>query len=193
MRLSPEHTTLALNEGHVSNMLEAVAAVRSSLKAMESLVQQASRLSLWTPQTSPVVGVRAKRSGARTSDAESQFGIVSGNASDTSGAIKSEDDFASIGYVYEHSDLESHPFTPSPNGPPGCSRIDATSAGGQCQVERPGTQTLAGLNAEAVAEKTKANSRRKQRKKPTTSNGGSRHRVPRACKMMKEAYFKGME
>ena len=53
------------------------------------------------------------------------------------------------------------------------------------QVDSPGQQTLAGLKAEAVAEKTKSGCRKKQRKKPTQASGESRHRVPRACKVMK--------
>ena len=34
---------------------------------------------------------------------------------------------------------------------------------------------------------------KKQRKAPARSGGGNRHHVTRACKVMKEAYFKGME
>ena len=87
---------------------------------------------------------------------------------------------------------KSQPFIPPPVGPPGCSRVDPRSAEIEFQVDSPGAQTLAVLKAEAVAEKT-SNSRKRRRKKTTTSNTISRHRVPRACKIMKEAYFKGME
>ena len=116
--------------------------------------------------------------------------MTSGDASDTSGALRSSDDFESIGYAYEHSDLESQPFASPPIVPPGCSRVDPGSAEVEFQVDGPGAQTLAVLKAEAAAEKSKASS---SRKKTTSNSSVNRHRVPRACKIMKEAYFKGME
>ena len=189
------HSTLALNEGQVCQVLKVVAdeAVKSSLKAMENLIQQASRLSLGTPGNTPCEIPKAKRPLDQSSSLGSQSGFLTGNESDTSGVLRSGDDFASIGYVYEHSDLESHPFTPPPVGPPGCSRVDPMSHEAIKQVDSPGAQTLAGLKAEAIAEKSKSGSRKKQRKTTARKTGGSGHRVPRGCKIMKEAYFKGME
>ena len=60
IELPPGHSTIALNEGQVSHILKVVAneAVRGSLKAMESLIQQTSRLNLGTHPTRPVSGPR---------------------------------------------------------------------------------------------------------------------------------------
>ena len=195
VELPAGHSTLALNEGQVCHVLKVVAdeAVKSSLKVMENLIQQASRLNLGTPHLNSGVNTKPRKSVDRVSGGESQSGFLSDHGSDTSGAIKSTDDFASIGYSYEHSDLESHPFTPPPAGPPGCSRADLGSFDATNKLESPGAQTLAGLKAEAVAEKTKTVRQKKSRKTPTRNSGPSRHRVPRGCKIMKEAYFKGME
>ena len=195
VRLPPGHSTLALNEGQVSHMLKVLAdeAVKSSLKAMENLVHQASRLNLGQ-QTSTAFGMpMSRRPSSRGSDIGSQSGFSSGHASDTSGAIKSNDDLGSIGYVYEHSDLESQRITLPPAGPSGSRHADLASPKVSTRVDSPGAQTLAGLKAEAVSEKVRSSCRKKQRKAPARSGGGNRHHVTRACKVMKEAYLKGME
>ena len=192
-RLSPGRSTLALNKGQVSHMLKVVAdeAVRSSLKEMESLMKQASRLNLGTHHTSQMTGSRKVRWPFRASDAGFQSGFTTGNASDASGALRSDEDFASLGYVFEHSDLESQPYTHPPIGLAGSSRANLRSPADQFQVDSPGTQTIAALKDEAIAEKTKLKSQRKPRKGSSRVNGRSNHRVPRGCKIMKEAYFKG--
>ena len=195
VHLPPGHSTLALNEGQVSHMLKVLAdeAVKSSLKAMENLVHQASRLNLGQQQSSAFVMPMSKRPSSRCSDIGTQSGCSSGHASDTSGAIKSNDDLGSIGFVYEHSDLESQRITPHPAGPSGNRHVDLVSKETTTRVESPGAQTLAGLKAETVAEKAKSSCRKKQRKAPARSGRGNGHHVPRACKVMKEAYFKVME
>ena len=195
VELPAGHSTLALNEGQVCHVLKVVAdeAVKSLLKAMENLIQQASRLNLGTPHLNSGVNTKPRKSRDQVSGGESQSGFLSDHGSDTSGAIKSTDDFASIGYSYEHSDLESHPFTPPPAGPPGCSRADLGSFEVPNQLDSHGAQTLAELKAEAMAEKTKTVRQKKPRKTPSRNSGPSRHRVPRGCKILKEAYFKGME
>ena len=121
-------------------MLKDVAdeAVICSLKAMESLIQQASRLNLGTFHTPPRAGSKIARSPFRASDSGSQSGFTSGNASATSGALRSDEEFASLGYVYEHSDFESQPFTQPPIGPAVCSRADLRSSGDQFQKDSPG-------------------------------------------------------
>ena len=188
--LSPGHPVLVFSEGQVSNVLKVVAdeAVRSSIKSMDNLIHQVSRLNL-----GPSRQVPGGRATPRGSLAGSQSEYASGAASDTSGALRSDDEFASIGYSYEHSDPESHPFTPPHTGPTGCSQADPKSKDSLPQIDSPGTQTLACLKAEAVAEKTKAKSRKKPRKAPAMGGESSRHRVPRSCKIMKESYFKGMK
>ena len=175
MTLPAGHSTLALDEGQISQVLKVVAdeAVRSSIKIMESLIQQASRLSLGTPHTTSGVDPKVRRPVDQASSIGSQSGFLTGNESDTSGALRSGDDFASIGYAYEHSDFESHPFTPPPDGPPSCSRVDLTSHEAPKQMDSPGAQTLAGLKPEAIAEKTKTGSRKKQRKTTMRTTGGS--------------------
>ena len=79
-----------------------------------SLIQQASRLNLGTSHLNSGVGTKSRKPEDQMSCVGAQSGFLSDHGGDTSGAIKSTDDFASIGYSYEHSDLESHPFTPPP-------------------------------------------------------------------------------
>ena len=195
VRLSPGHAKIALNESQVSSLLMAVAdeAVKSSPKALEGLIQQAKRLSLGTQHSSTGIPPKTERSVTRVSDDVSQTGASSGHASDTSGTLRSDDEFASIGYVYEHSDAENQRFTLPPTGPSGSRPIDLESSKVPTQLDSPGQRTLAGLKAKAVAEKAKSSCRKKQRKKPTQASGESRHRVPRVSKVIKEADFKGME
>ena len=195
VHLPAGHQTLALNEGQVCGILKAVPdeAVKASLKTMESLIQRTSRLSLGASYPTPDSVTKARRPGNRASSVGSRSGLLSGHGSDTSGALRSDDNFSSLGYSYEHSDLESQPFTPPPIGPPGCSRTDLGSQEGTNQLESPGAQTLAGLKAEAIAERTKPAKSKKARKTPAQKVGTSKHQVPRGCKIMKEAYFKGME
>ena len=109
--LSPGHPVLVFSEGQVSNVLKVVAdeAVRSSIKSMENLIHEVSRLNLGPSRQIP-----SGRATPRASLAGSQSEYASGVVSDTSGALRSDDKFASIGYSYEHSDPESHPFTPPP-------------------------------------------------------------------------------
>ena len=126
---------------------------------MESLIQQASRLNLGTFHTPPA-GSKNARSPFRASDTGSQSGITSGNASDLSGALRSDEEFASLGYMDEHSDHESQPFAKPPLRPAGCSRADLRSSEDEFQVNSPGAQTLAALKDEAIAEKTKPKSQK---------------------------------
>ena len=195
IELPPGHSTIAWNEGQVSHILKVVAdeAVRGSLRAMESLIQQTSRLNLGTRSPLPISGPRNNRTASVASDMGSQSGFTSGNASDTSGALRTDEEVTSLGYVYEHSDFDSQPVIQPPIGPPGCSRTDLTSPIGQIQMDSPGAQTLAALKDEALAEKTKPKTRKKTQKGTSRNSGRSNHRVPRGCKIMKEAYFKGME
>ena len=195
VHLPAGHQTLALNEGQVCSILKAVAdeAVKTSLKTMESLIQQTSRLSLGGSHPTPDSVTKTRRPGSRASSVGSRSGLLSGHGSDTSGALRSDDNFSSLGYSYEHSDLESQPVTPPPKGPPGCSRSDPGSQERTNQLESPGAQTLAGLKAEAIAERTKPAKSKKARKTPARKVGTSKHQVPRGCKIMKESYFKGME
>ena len=161
IELTPGHSTIALNEGQISHILKVVAdeAIKGSLKAMESLIQQTSRLSLGTHPTLPVSGPRKARTSSVASDIGSQSGFTSGNASDTSGALRTDEELTSLGYVYEHSDFESQPVAQPPTGLPGCSRTDLRSPMEQFQLDSPGAQTLAALKDEALTEKTKPKSR----------------------------------
>ena len=100
-------------------MLKVVAdeAVRGALKAMESLVQQTSRLNLGSYSALPGSGPRNARATSVASGNGSQSGFTSGNASDTSGALRTGEEPASLGYVYEYSDLESQPLAQPSIGP----------------------------------------------------------------------------
>ena len=181
--LSAGHPTIALKEGQVSSLLKVVAdeAVKSSLKAMEGLIQQASRLNLGTQHSSTGIPRKSKGSTTRASDNESQTAATSGHTSDTSGAIRSDDDFASIRYVWEHSDAESQRFTPSPTGPSGSRPVDTRSSKVASQLDNTGQQTLAGLKAVAVAEKAKSSCRKKTAQKAHSSQ--RREQTPRASSL----------
>ena len=161
IELTPGHSTIALNKGQISHIIKVVAdeAIKGSLKAMESLIEQTSRLSLGTHPTLPVSGPRKARTSSLASDIGSQSGFTSGNASDTSGALRTDEELTSLGYVYEHSDFESQPVAQPSTGLPGCSRTDLRSPMEQFQLDSPGPQTLAALKDEALTEKTKPKSR----------------------------------
>ena len=106
--LPPGHPTIALNQGQISQMLKLLAdeAVRSSIKSMKNLIQQASRMILGTcPVPSSTSRATLSSMSVGTNHAGSQFGFTFGHSSDTSEALRTDDDFASIGFVYEHSDF----------------------------------------------------------------------------------------
>ena len=57
----------------------------------------------------------------------------------------------------------------------------------------PGGQTLASLKAEGMQERSKRTTSKRGRQATSFASQGARRKVTRSCKIMKEAYFKGME
>ena len=126
---------------------------------------RASRLSL-TPE--PVGSETNKKGSARRgSSVVTGWGryqdSFSGAYSDTSVAIRSDDDFASIGYSYEHSDPEVIAGPPQTSLQPGCSRMDLEYPLGSFNADSPGAQTLAALKQEAIQDRQQRSRNPKRR------------------------------
>ena len=184
------HPTVAFTEDQISSVLKVVAdeAVRASCGVMEKLIQKTSELHLGTgPRQPRSPGRSVSRSPHRASSRSS------GRLSDTSGAIRSDDDFSNIGYSYEDLDIARIIVPPGAGERASCSRQDLQSNTEAFSADSPGGQTLASLKAEALYDQSKR-ARSKQKKSASSSRGtGTRRKVTRSCKIMKEAYFQGME
>ena len=186
------HPTIALTEDQISSVLRVVAdeTSRASYDMLENLVYRASRLSLNTS----VPGRRvSKKSNVRSlSQGSDQGESETGAGSDTSGGIRSHDDFGSIGYAYEHSETEIIGRPPTAQLISGCGSNDQASPDLEFSVNSPGSQTLAALQREALQDQSSSRCKPSNRRIPA-SRGRTRRPITRSCKIMKEAYFKGME
>ena len=60
-------------------------------------------------------------------------------------------------------------------------------------IDSPGGQTLPSLKAEALNEQSKASRSRGGKATSSPRGPGTRRKITRSCKIMKDAYFKGME
>ena len=104
------------------------------------------------------------------------------------GGIRSNDDFGSIGYSYEHtSSNASSVILPSPSVP-GCSQTDPRSSTHMNTAESPGAQTLASLTEEALRD---IHCSKKKKNNPTQLKKSHRV-VRRSGKTMREEHFEGM-
>ena len=184
------HPVIAFTEDQLSSVLKIVAdeAVRASQDALEGIIQKTRRLSLEAPVRSPATPATA---GSRTSlrSRSTSPGLLS----DTSGVLRSDEELSSIGYTYERNDAEQIFAPPRASGSAPSGHLEPRGEGVDAAVSSPGAQTLAALKAEAIKDKAKTS--RSQRGRFTTSarGTGTRRKVTRSCKIMKEAYFKGME
>ena len=146
------HATIALTEDQISIVLRVVAdeTARASYDMLENLVYRASRLSLDTP----IPDKRApKKTGVRRiSQRSTESGSETEAGSDTSRAIRSDDDFESIGYVYEHSELEENATPPTGHPSTECGPSDQASPRLGFNVDSRGSQILAALQQEALHE-----------------------------------------
>ena len=128
--LPPGHSAISLTEGQLSTILKVVAeeTARSSYEKMESLIVNAGMLNLQglTTSKSHPQGFQMKR--ASPGGYESVYGAQSVEASDTSGVLRSDVDFASIGYAYEYSDRGEKLSTTPPSGIPGWSQRNPRSS-----------------------------------------------------------------
>ena len=109
-RLPPGNPAVVFTEGQVGSLLRVVAVktARASYDILENLIHRANRLSL----TTEPVGSATNKKGSkrRGSSVVTSWGrdhdSSSGGYSDTSGAIRSDEDLGSLNYTYEHSDHE---------------------------------------------------------------------------------------
>ena len=118
----------------------------------------------------------------------------SGGCGETSGAIRSDDDFGSLGCSYQYSEPGVLTNPPQPSYNPTCRRMDPGSAYVAFSADSPGSQTLAALNEEAVHDRQQRV--RNPEGRFTTSSSrcsGTRRKVSRTCKVMNEAYFRGVD
>ena len=111
--------------------------------------------------------------------------IALGRYSDTSGAIRSDDDFSSIGYSYEDPEQDRIDAPPRATDDTSCSRADQESDLIVFVAGSPGGQTLAAFS-------TLSPNRRGRFTQPAPAQGAMRN-VTRSCEIMKETYFKNME
>ena len=154
------HATIAFTEDQISTVVKAVAeeTVRTSCDEMEKLIQKARDLNLGTrpsrdyfPEESTVQG--SQRSGSLTTCRHS----------DTSGALRSDDEFSSIGYSFERAEPEKVNAPPCVVDQTTCSYKDPQSNMDACDGDSPGGQTLASLEAEAIGDRNKRSRNRKGR------------------------------
>ena len=197
-RFPPGHPVVAFTESQISAVMRVVAdeTARASYDMLENLVYRASRLSLASrpggAQTSK--GGSSRRDSSVVTSTGRHRSSSTERFSETSGALQSNDDFGSLGYSFEHTDVELQVGQPQPEPIPGSSRSDPQSPHSVFNVDSPGLQTLAALKKEAVAD-------RQRKKGPTKTKGTGRTgrcttarvKTTRTCKVMKEAYFRGME
>ena len=197
-RLPPGHPVVAFTESQISTVMRVVAdeTARASYDMLENLVYRASRLSLASrPGGSKASkgGSSRKGSSVVTSVGQNRRSSSEGY-SDTSGALRSDDEFGSLGYSFEHSDAGVQFELPQPELTPGCSQTDLQSPHSSSNVDSPGIQTLAALKQEAVAERRQLwKGSKGQSAGRTSKNSSPRRKTSRPCKVMKEAYFRGME
>ena len=184
------HPVVAFTEDQISAVLKVVAeeAARTTQNAMERLISQVSELNI-SPGSS----------GGQPTDKATGLGkryrpsICSGGYSDTSGAIQSDDDFSSIGYSFEGPETSGIAHPPQAGTVASCSRDVQTAGPSVFEAGSPGEQTLASLKAEAMKDKWTRSRNRQGRFVQSATSQRTRRKVTRSGKIMKEAYFKGME
>ena len=153
---------------------------------LEEIVKQASKLNL---------GLEGNRSSplTTTGTGKSKGGSAgSVQYSDTSDALRSDDEFSSIGYSFEGPEHQEVAASPVATNRPSCSHTGPTSLQSSFIADSPGEQTLASLKAEAIEDRSNLSRNKRGRFSQASTTRGTR-RVTRSCKIMKEAYFKDME
>ena len=150
-RLPPGYPVVAFTESQISAIMRVVSdeTARASYDMLENLVYRASRLSLASRPGSTKQGSSRRGSSVVTSAGRNRSSSSEGY-SDTSGALRSNNDLGSLGYSFEHSDLEAQPELLHSEPTPGCSQTDPQSPQSNFNVDSPGLQTLASLKREAV-------------------------------------------
>ena len=122
---------------------------------LENLIHRANQLSL---DSRPAGGKSSRKGAGRRSPPRSLSGAQyrdssSGDYSDTSVAIRSDDDFGRIGYSYEYSEHEVITAPPQTSSHPSCNQQDPGSHYPIFNADSPGAQILVSLKQEAVQDK----------------------------------------
>ena len=198
IRFPPGHPVVAFTESQISAVVRAVAdeTARASYDMLENLVYRASRLSLASRPggTKSSKGSSSRRGSSVVTSAGRNRSSSTERYSETSGALQSNDDFGSLGYSFEHSDAEMQIGQSQSELIPGSKRTDPQSPHTTFNLDSPGLQTLAALKKEAVADRQQKKRSTKAKGKGQSGRGTSaRVKTTRTCKVMKEAYFRGME
>ena len=181
------HPVITFTENQLSSVLKIVAdeAVGASQDALERIIQKTRRLSLEAPvRPSASPATAGSRSSLRSRSTSP------GLLSDTSGVLRSDEELSSIGYTYERADAQ---ISAPPRAADCATRghPELQGEGVDTSVDSPGAQTLAALKAEAIKDKTKISHSQQGRFSTSSRGTGTRRKVTRSCKTMKEAYFKG--
>ena len=129
--------------------------VRATYDMLGNLVYHASRLSL---AAGPSEAHSSKKGSSRrgssvVTSAGSYQRSSSGGYSDTSGALRSDEDLESIGYSFEHWESGAQPDLPRSSSTPSSSRADPGSPLASFNADSPGLQTLAALKQEAIKDR----------------------------------------
>ena len=140
------HPTIVFTEEQINSVVRAVAdeTARASYDMLENLIHRASRLSL-NPQLA--YGKTSKKTVGRGGFARSLSGArypgsSLGECSDTSGALRTDEDLGSIGYSYEHSEHDVIIAPPQQSSFPSCSHQDLESPQGTFNADSPGDKHL---------------------------------------------------
>ena len=116
-----------------------------------------------------------------------------GQLSDTSEALQSDDEFSSIGYSHERPETETIVAPPKTSEGASCSYADRRVDTPLTAADSPDAQTLASLEAEAMKDQGKIPCNQRGSFSFISRGKGTRSHITRLCKIMKEAYFRGME
>ena len=189
-RLHPCRPIVAFTESQISAVMRVVAneTARASYDMLENLVYRASRLSLAARPR----GTHSDKKGSsrRGSCLVTSTGIdqrsSSGGYSDTSGALRTDEDLESIRYSFEHPESGAQPDLPRTSSIPSCSRADSGSPLTSFNADSPGLQTLAALIQEAIEDRQqRGKSLNARNTTQVTRSTNERRKVSRTCKVMK--------
>ena len=184
------HSVIAFTEDQLSSVLKIVAdeTVKASQDMLEGIIQRTRRLTL--EATTSTMGTPTSL-GAR--QLQRPRSATPDQLSDTSGAIQSDDEFSSIGYSFERPETEGIIAPPTASGGASCSYTDRRVETSHTAADSPDAQTLASLKAEAIKDQGKLPRSQRGRFSTSSRGKGTRRPITRSCKIMKEAYFRGME
>ena len=196
-KLPSNYPVNVFTEGQICRVLRVVAdeTVRASSDMLENLLYRASQISLSSGPDADSGKIRAAaRRGSSVVTSSGRYPeSTAGGCTDTSGVLRSDDNFASIGYSNEPSEpglitVRSRASRSS------SSQMDPGSPFPTSSIDSPGAQTLAALKKEAIHDRQhKARNQKCRFTASSSKTHRARRGVSRTCKVVKEAYFRCME